>query len=107
MMGISKPTLYYDYDCVRKVDEIDGIYNINLGYISNKINDININLFVKNNGTHSSYNIILTHITSNIIQSSIVKMLYPNQVSMIKLKANKGLVTDKGNIMVVLHYDNI
>lgn len=107
MKGISNPILYYDFDCTRLVENIDGIYNIDIGYVSNKVSDINIDLFVRNDGSHSAYNVTLTHVTSNIINSSIINMLYPKQVSRIKLKVNKGLITDKGNVMVVLRYDNI
>lgn len=108
MMGLSNPTLYYDFDCTRKVEKVNDLYNVELGYVSNKVDKVVIELVVKNEGTHNAYDIKIEMTTGDVIYTSVINELEPNKVGRLIIHINKGTALPiEKSVSVVLKYDNI
>lgn len=110
--GMSYVQLYYNKGCTRELEkDINGNYIYNSTNISNNaIMPLIINLWCKNNGSHTAYDVRLDLITSDIAVTvpEQIDKLYSMQVDKFPIQINipKGDST-KHDIILRTSYDSI
>lgn len=110
--GMSYLQLYYNKACTRELEkDIEGNYIYNSRNISiNAIMPLIINLWCKNNGSHTAYECILTQISSDLSVVLPVKKekILSGEITPYKLEVTipKGDKTQH-SIVLKLEYDSI
>ena len=112
VQGMSYLQLYYNKACTRELEkdsEGNYIYNSN-NISSNAIMPLIINLWCKNNGSHTAYEVSLEQVSSDIVivLPPLKDKIFSNQVVALPVQINipKG-DTAKHIITLRFNYDSI
>lgn len=112
IQGMSYLKLYYNKACTKELEKDEqGNYVYNSKNISNNaIMPLIINLWCKNEGSHTAYEVIVRQISSDLslTMPEKVEKIYSNQIVALPIKVN----IDKGDtslhiLEVILEYDSI
>lgn len=112
MQGMSYLKLYYNKACTRELEvDAEGNFIYNSRNISNNaIMPLTLNLWCKNIGSHTAYEVQLTQINSDlsIVLPAKQEKLLPKQLIPLSIQITipKG-DTERHNISLRLEYDSI